>query len=206
MDINYFDLVVAVVILLLGIKGILNGFFKELFGLIGIVGGIFIASRVSLDVGNFLNDAIFHFDTHSAISFVGFLSTLALFWLSMVAIGHFFKRLGALSGLGGLDRLFGFLFGSGKFFLIAAVIAYAVNNIQAVRNNIKEPMANSILFPILVETGGFVMQIDTGELTEKIPEVEMPKVPNVETNASGIIIERTKSLIHEVEDTVKSAK
>jgi len=202
MEINYFDLVVAIVIMLLGIKGILNGFFKELFGLIGIVGGIFIASRVGDGVGGFLNDAVFHFESHSAVSFMGFLLTLGLFWLTMIAVGHLFKRLGALSGLGAFDRLLGFVFGSGKFFLIAAVIAYAVNNIQAVRNNIKEPMADSILFPVLVETGSLIMHIDTGEVTDKLPKVDLPEMPK-ETNASGIIIERTKTLIQDVETNLK---
>lgn len=205
MDINYFDLVVAIVIMLLGIKGILNGFFKELFGLIGIVGGIFVASRVSESVGGFLNNAIFHFESASAVSFIGFLLTLALFWLSMVAAGHFFKRLGALSGLGAFDRLLGFVFGSGKFFLIAAVIAYAVNNIQAVRNNIKAPMANSILFPILVETGSLIMHIDTDEITEKLPEVDLPEMPNTDINASAIVIERTKAAIRDAGATLKAS-
>ena len=166
MDFNYFDLVVAVIILLLGLKGILNGFFKELFGLIGIIGGIFIASRVGDDVGTFLNDNIFHFESHAVVAFSGFLLTLALFWLAMVGLGFLFKKLGALSGLGAVDRIAGFVLGSGKFFLIAAVIAYALNNISAVRENIREPMQNSILFPVLVETGGAIMHLDTAQMQE----------------------------------------
>jgi membrane protein required for colicin V production len=31
MEINYFDLVASIIILLLGLKGILNGFFKEVY-------------------------------------------------------------------------------------------------------------------------------------------------------------------------------
>ena len=63
MDIHLFDLVVGVIILLLGLKGILNGFFKELFGLIGIIGGIFVASRIGASIGNLLNDIIFHLNS-----------------------------------------------------------------------------------------------------------------------------------------------
>ena len=73
MDFSIFDLIVGSIILLLGLKGILNGFFKELFGLIGIVGGIFIGSRVAKYVGTFLSDAIFKFDSPAAINFLGFL-------------------------------------------------------------------------------------------------------------------------------------
>ncbi len=168
MDFNYFDLVAAVIILLLGLKGLLNGFFKELFGLIGIIGGIFVASRIGDDVGKFLNDNLFHFESEAAVSFSGFLLTLAVFWLVMIGLGLLFKKLGALSGLGIVDRIAGFVLGSGKFFLIAAVIAYAVNNIKAIRDNIREPMKNSVLFPILVETGGYIMNLDPGAVREQV--------------------------------------
>ena len=46
MDLNYFDMAVGSIVLLLGLKGLLNGFSKELFGLIGIVGGLFVASHI----------------------------------------------------------------------------------------------------------------------------------------------------------------
>lgn len=196
MEFNYFDLVVAIIILLLGLKGILNGFFKELFGLIGIVGGIFIASRVGTDVGTFLNDNIFHFESHAVVSFSGFLLTLALFWLAMVGLGHLFKKLGALSGLGAVDRIAGFILGSGKFFLIAAVIAYALNNIKAVRENIAEPLKGSILFPILVETGGVIMHLDPEELksaTEDAADQSAEKIKTITIEHSDEIIDTVKS-------------
>lgn len=196
MDFNYFDLVVAVIVLLLGLKGILNGFFKELFGLIGIIGGIFIASRVGSDVGRFLNDNIFHFESHAVVSFSGFLLTLALFWLAMVALGHLFKKLGALSGLGAVDRIAGFILGSGKFFLIAAVIAYALNNIRAIRENIEKPLEGSFLFPVLVETGSVIMHLDPQELkeaTDKAAGEGTEKLKAITVEHSDEIIETVKS-------------
>ncbi len=200
MDFNYFDLVVAVIVLLLGLKGILNGFFKEVFGLIGIIGGIFVASRVSDSVGGFLNDNIFHSESHAVVAFSGFLLTLALFWLAMVGLGHLFKKLGALSGLGGLDRIAGFVVGSGKFFLIAAVIAYALNNITAVHENIKEPLKNSILFPVLVATGGAIMHLDP-ETVQKQADTTLQEgvegVKNVSDANADKIIDTVKSRLED---------
>ena len=164
MDINYFDLIAAITILLLGLKGILNGFFKELFGLVGIIGGIFVASRVGDSIGQYLSDLIFHFSNHAAISFTGFLVTLALFWALMVAVGYTFKKLSALSGLGIFDRILGFVFGASKFFLIAAVIAFAVSNVKALKPTLDSAFSNSVLFPVLVETGGFIMKIDPSDV------------------------------------------
>lgn len=190
MEANIFDLVAAVIILLLGLKGILNGFFKELFGLIGIIGGIFVASRVGDDVGTFLSDNIFNFDSHAVVSFSGFLLTLALFWLSMVLIGHLFKKLGAVSGLGPVDRIAGFLLGSGKFFLIASVIAFAANNINAVRDNLDDSLHDSVLFPIMVETGGKIMQLDPAQISDETADAiksGSEKVKNISIEHAGAI-------------------
>ena len=159
MEFNYFDLIVSIIILFLGLKGILNGFFKELFGLIGIVGGIFIASRFASEVGQQLSTLIFKFESSSAINFTGFLVTLAIFWLIMLGIGQLFKKLSIMSGLGPIDKILGFLFGASKFFLITAVIAHAVYNIKAVRMTIDDTLKNSIVFPILVETGSIIMKM-----------------------------------------------
>jgi len=168
MEFNYFDLIVTIIILFLGLKGIINGLFKEVFGLIGIVGGIFIASRLGDSVGQFLSDLIFNFSNSSAIGFTGFITTLALFWLLMIIIGYIFKKLSILSGLGPIDKILGFIFGASKFFFIAAVIAHAMYNIKTIKNSIDPLLNNSILFPILVETGGFIMKLDPIEISKDI--------------------------------------
>ncbi len=168
MEYSYFDIVVSVIILFLGLKGILNGFFKELFGLLGIVGGIFIASRVGDDVGQYLSDLIFNFDSHAAITFTGFLVTLAVFWLFMIFIGFVFKKLSSVAGLGIFDRILGFVFGASKFFLIASVIAFATYNVKAMRSTIDSTMQNSFMFPILVKTGNVIMQIDPIDISDDI--------------------------------------
>ncbi|MDO9266892.1 MAG: CvpA family protein [Sulfurimonas sp.] len=166
MDFSYFDIVISILVLFLGLKGIINGFFKELFGLLGIIGGIFIASRVGKDVGKFINESVLKFENDAAISFTGFLVTFALFWLFMIGVGIIFKKLSSLSGLGIFDKILGFIFSASKFFLIAAVIAYAVYNIKAMKENLDSIMKNSILFPVLVETGNAIMKIDPIEISD----------------------------------------
>ncbi|MEN4052437.1 MULTISPECIES: CvpA family protein [Sulfurimonas] len=193
MDINYFDLIAAIIILLLGLKGILNGFFKELFGLIGIIGGIFVASRVGDSVGEHLSELIFNFSNHAAISFTGFLVTLTLFWIVMIAIGYVFKKLSVMSGLGIFDRILGFIFGASKFFLIAAVIAFAVNNVKAFKPTLDSAFSNSVLFPVLVSTGGFIMKIDPSDVTQDINN----SVEDATRKVSDTIQEKTEELAQE---------
>jgi membrane protein required for colicin V production len=207
MELNYFDLVVGVIILLLGLKGILNGFFKELFGLVGIIGGIFIASRAGDSVGQFISDLIFKFENQAAISFTGFLVTLALFWLLMIATGMLFKKLSAASGLGPMDRILGFVFGSGKFFLIGSVIVYAMFNVNAIRKNLEPAMENSILFEAMVATGAFIMKIDPVELADDVNESVEQVIEKTGETVSDIaedaVAENAEAVIEEVQKQIE---
>jgi membrane protein required for colicin V production len=168
MEFNYFDLVASVIILFLGLKGVMNGFFKELFGLVGIIGGIFLASRIGDSVGQKLSDLIFNFQNEAGINFSGFLITLTTFWMLMLMVGYVFKKLSSLSGLGIIDKILGFAFGASKFFLIASIIAYATYSIKAIRSGLDSASNNSIIFPIMVETGGYIMKIDHTGISDSI--------------------------------------
>lgn len=203
MEINYFDIGVAVIIVLLGLKGILNGFFKELFGLIGIVGGIFIASRFGDLVGQKLSDLVFHFSNQSAISFTGFLVALIVFWIVMIILGQIFKKLSSISGLGIFDRILGFVFGVSKFFFIAAVIAFSVNNVKALKPTLESAFNDSVLFPVLVKTGGFIMKIDPSEFTSKVNESVETATENVKTKVHEVADEQVKQTVSEIKEELK---
>ncbi len=204
MDIHYFDIVVGVIVLLLGLKGILNGFFKELFGLIGIIGGIYIASRFGAEVGNSISDLIFHFDNQSAKTFAGFLLTLMVFWIFMTLIGITFKKLSNASGLGPIDKLFGFIIGSGKFFLIASVIFFAVNNIKTLQSNLAPLMEKSILYPILIETGDIIMHIDPTELSSDVKTSINEGVEKIQDASNKKISQKAKEMIEDVKKNIQT--
>jgi len=203
MEINYFDLVAAIIILLLGLKGIINGFFKEVFGLVGIIGGIFVASRVGESVGEELNSLIFNFSSPAAVSFLGFLTTLALFWLLMVLIGLAFKKLSSLSGLGPIDKILGFIFGASKFFLIAAVIAHAAYSIKAVKSTLDSSMGNSILFPIMVETGAFIMKMDPVGMSEDINKTIDSTTQALTERTNELVVESAQEKIEEIKQKLQ---
>lgn len=164
MEMNYFDVAIGSIVLLLGLKGLMNGFSKELFGLVGIVGGLFVASHIGGPIGTFLNDTLLHFETAAAVNLIGFVFTVGIFWLLMVALGAGFKRLSTLSGLGVLDQVLGFLVGASKFFFIMSVIIYALFSVTAIKENFGEKMKDSIFFEPMLATGDFILHIETGEV------------------------------------------
>lgn len=158
---NSFDVAVSAIILLLGLKGLLNGFFKEVFGLIGIVGGVFVASRLGGVIGKFLSDFFFHFESSTSVNLVGFIFAMAIFWLLMVSLGTVFKKLTSLSGLGSLDRILGFAIGSGKFFFIISVIVYALFSVNAIRTNFEDKLSDSFFYHPMFAAGSFILHLET---------------------------------------------
>lgn len=170
MDNNYFDIAIASIVLLLGLKGLLNGFSKEVFGLVGIIGGIFVASHLGGMIGKFLSDTLFHFETATAINLVGFVFALGIFWLLMIALGAGFKKLSSLSGLGALDRGLGFVVGASKFFFILSVIVYALFSVTAIQENFGADMEKSIFFDPMMATGNFILHIETDDVTSLLED------------------------------------
>jgi len=202
MEFSYFDIIISIIVLFLGLKGIINGFFKELFGLLGIVGGIFIASRVGDDVGQLISDSVFKFENSAAIGFTGFLVTLALFWLLMVVVGLIFKKLSSVSGLGIFDKILGFIFSAGKFFLIAAVISYAAYNIKAMRTNIDSMMQNSFVFPVLVEIGGVIMKLDPVEISDDINSTIQKSSDAIKESINATVKESATKIIDDAKKKI----
>lgn len=193
MDLNYFDVAVGSIILLLGLKGLLNGFSKEVFGMVGIVGGIFVASHLGGIIGHFLSENVFHFESQTAVNLFGFIFALGIFWLLMVALGAGFKKLSTLSGLGPLDRILGFIVGSSKFFFIFSIIVYALFSVTAIRENFGETMEKSIFFEPMLATGNFILHIETDKLPSFSDDTnESDKNSTADTFSTKVQPESTK--------------
>ena len=160
LDFNYFDAVIASIVVILGIKGMMNGFVKEFFGLIGLVGGVYIAARVADTAGAFIDKNLYHMENSTALQLIGFIAILALVWIIAVAIGSLFSSLTQASGLGPINRLLGFIIGGGKYFLIFALIVTALSNVTLVKDNLQKYVKDSALYPYLVETGSFLINLD----------------------------------------------
>lgn len=189
MDFNYFDVTIAAIVLILGIKGFMQGFIKEAFGLLGLVGGVYFASRLSDTAATFIDTNFLHLENASLLKLIGFLAILIVIWLSATILGSIFSKLTSESGLGFLNRLFGFIAGGGKYFLIFALIVTALSNVTLVKDNLEKYVNDSVLYPYLREAGSYLINLDTsamGLTMSNTTEVATPADINtsVEMNAS----------------------
>jgi len=128
----------------------------------------------------------------------------------MIMIGYIFKKLSKMSGLGTIDRLLGFIFGAGKFFFIAAVIAHSAYNIKAIKSSIDSSLSNSVLFPILVKTGGFIMKIDPTEVSKSIDETIDESTESIkekiDTTTTKIVNDTKEQIIKSMPDMTEDVK
>ena len=176
MDFNYFDVTIAAIILILGIKGFMQGFIKEAFGLVGLVAGVYFAARLAPEAASFIDTNFFHLENQSLLKLVGFLAILILIWLGATILGSIFSKLTNQSGLGFLNRLFGFIAGGGKYFLIFALIVTALSNVTLVKDNLEKYVKDSVLYPYLKEAGAYLINLDTSamglDMTETSKTIE----------------------------------
>jgi membrane protein required for colicin V production len=184
---NYFDITIGAIVLILGIKGFMNGFIKEVFGLVGLVGGVYFASRLSDTAATFIETNFLQLENTALLKLLGFMAILIIIWLSATILGSIFSKLTSASGLGFINRLLGFIAGGGKYFLIFALIITALSNVTLVKDNLEKYVQDSVLYPYLKKAGSSIINLDPKTLgLENSSTTEVLKdVANIkETNST----------------------
>jgi len=203
-NINIFDIVVLSLVALLGLKGLFRGFTKEFFGLVGIVGGVFVSSRIANTMGTFINNII-PMENENTVLLAGFIFSLVIFWIIAYVLGTILSKVFTLSGLGIFDRILGFSFGAGKIFLLFSIIAYAVTQVKSINDNLAPKMKNSIVFPILKDTGSYIIKLDTSnfqqEVTKHLDGVVESTKETIQDISTDELKQRAAELTKQLEET-----
>lgn len=188
--ITWFDIIIIAVVIILGIKGIINGLIKEIFGLIGIIGGVIIASRNANLVGDLISLYIYQL-SDSAEFFFGFLLALLVFWFVCLMLGNLLSKMLKMSGLGFVDRLLGFFVGAAKIFLVLAILAAIVSKISILNQKISPFFEGSKVYPILLSAGQFIMAMDVSKVKESVESGQIV-VPELLDSVEGVEENLTK--------------
>jgi len=154
-----FDGLILGITLILALKGFLNGVIKEIAGLVGIIGGFFLASRYYHQAGEFINTNLMTIPNKSAIDLVGFVGVFLLVWIFCIFLGFLFNNLIKVSALGFLDKLLGFIVGGLKFFLIVSIIVASLYHMEFLKKYIDKIVKDSVVFPISLEIGNDIMKL-----------------------------------------------
>jgi membrane protein required for colicin V production len=103
---NWLDIVIIVVAVLLGLAGLRQGIIRTVFGIAGLIGGIVLAGRYYGGLAALLSPAGATWANIAAYAII-LLATL----LVAGVIGHLVAKLVHFAALGWLDRLVGFILG-----------------------------------------------------------------------------------------------
>jgi len=168
--VSLLDLISIALILFLGIKGIFRGFIKEVFGLVGIIGGIYVASRYAQIAGEYIDHNFLNLQNKGSLYLIGFIAVLILFWLFAVMVGFLLQKLVHSSGLGPVNMALGFIVGAAKVFLIFSVIIYVFSNIGVFRASVDNIFKGSMMYPIFQEWGARIVKVDPSQfnVTDKV--------------------------------------
>ncbi|MDR3346416.1 MAG: CvpA family protein [Campylobacteraceae bacterium] len=183
---SWFDLVIVLVILAIGIKGVASGFVKELFAAFGIIGGIFLASRYSQDIGAFVSNNIYDVKNEAATQVIGFVVLLFIVWLVATIIGVAVSKLVDMSGFTSINKLLGFIFSSIKIFLVFSVLIFALSSIEFIREKMANALENSFMYKIFCDVGEQIVDIHPSQLPE-LPDIDSVIEPIV--NATSNVID-----------------
>ena len=170
---SIFDGIIIGITLLLAIKGFFNGFIKEIAGLVGIVGGLFLASEYYHKAGIFINNNLITIKNPSAIDLVGFIAVFIGFWLLAVFVGFLLSKILKVSALGIFDRILGFIFAGAKFFILVSVIFALLYKVEFVKEKIDTFTKNSKVFPIMIKIGDEIINLKSQNIQKSIKNVKI---------------------------------
>jgi len=171
---SIFDGVIIAIIIILAIKGFFNGFIKEIAGLVGIVGGLFLASKYYHMAGEYINNNLFTIKNPSAIDLIGFISVFIGFWILAVFIGFLLSKILKISALGIFDKLLGLIFSAAKFFILVSVIFALLYKIEFLKEKMNTYTKNSFIFPVMIKLGDKIINLKPEDITNNIKNVKIP--------------------------------
>ncbi|AFI04027.1 hypothetical protein HCW_03740 [Helicobacter cetorum MIT 00-7128] len=157
---NYIDLALIVVVVAFGIRGFYHGFVNEVAGMLGIVVGVYVASRYSVVVGQLFSEHLYNLRNETMTNLIGFLLVLALIWILFLAIGVILSKILVFSGLGIMDRALGFIFSCLKTFLVLSFILYALSKMDLMKNADIYLQEHSEVFPTMKGVASKIMHLD----------------------------------------------
>tara|TARA_B110000240_G_C13394977_1_gene408431 strand:- start:459 stop:947 length:489 start_codon:yes stop_codon:yes gene_type:complete len=159
---GYIDIFISIFLLYGFIKGLFKGFISEVASVIGLLSGIFLASKFNDDLSYYLQTFI-EWDENYLL-FLSFFILLVLTILIFSIAGKLITKLAKLIALGVFNKLLGGVFGVLKNVLVLSVLFFMFNMLNSSLELVDEnKLESSIYYNPLNE---FSIRISTYALQE----------------------------------------
>ena len=151
---NYLDIIIAILLLLFGIKGFRKGLIIEVVTLLAFAVGIYGAMHFSDFTAEHLQD--FVEINPKYLNTIAFVLTFILLVLLVNLIGRWVTNLIKAMNLNFWNKLGGFVFGVVKGVLLCSVLVLVLNNFQLLGVVKAEVREQSKLYPYIEQTVPYV--------------------------------------------------
>ena len=151
---NYLDIIIAIVLLLFGLKGLRKGLIIEVVTLVAFGVGIYGAMHFSDFTAAHMQDFM-EIDS-KYLNTIAFVLTFIILVVLVNLIGRLISKAIKSLNLGFFDKLGGFLFGIIKGVLLCSVLLMVLNNFQLLGVLKPEVKEKSKLYPYIEQTVPYV--------------------------------------------------
>jgi membrane protein required for colicin V production len=146
MDFQIIDMVIIGLVLFLAIKGLVNGFSKELFNFLGLIGGIAIAARSNKMVGesiiqqNILPEMFTQYQ-----DVIGFVAVFLAIWVLFNILSSMFSTFSS-EELSIVSRILGYIIAVARYGFIFTLIVFGFNNANFLKEKFSQYTQKSQIF------------------------------------------------------------
>jgi uncharacterized membrane protein required for colicin V production len=163
MGFHLIDMIIVGLIFFLAVRGLLNGFAKELFNFLALIGGIAVAARTNTVVGKFISEQnILPELSPDFQKLIGFATVLIVLLIIFNIISSLSSRFRS-NNLGVISRLLGYLISAARYVFIFSLIIFGINNADFLREKLSKHYEGSKLFQPMVQIGAKLLDVDQTE-------------------------------------------
>ncbi|CAA6822931.1 MAG: Unknown protein [uncultured Sulfurovum sp.] len=163
MGFHIVDIIIVVLVAFLAIKGLLNGFLKELLSFISIVAGVILAARYNTTVVELINEQKLVPQIPDDFSkLIGFVLIVISIWLVIGFISSLVSRV-TPEPRGFLSRIAGYILSAARYVFIFSLIIFGVSQSDFFKKSATKFKAETQLFQPMTECGATILNIDLNQ-------------------------------------------
>lgn len=194
---HYVDIAVIIIVAVLGLRGLKNGLIHEIMGVLGVVLGIYFASKYCIDGARYIELVGLSFENRHILLMFAFILILALVWIGFLVLGVIVARFVViLPEIAIINYFGGYVFSALKYFVILCVVVYGLTQVGFLKDPIKNLTEGTRSYPIMYEVAEKIMSIEAlQDLQKQYVEVEETAKKEVKKAATKAANEVVKSVI-----------
>lgn len=158
MDFQNIDIVMIGITLFLAIRGLVNGFSKELFNFLGLIGAVFVASRFNDIVGKLIIEQnVLPPSMEQYQKVIGFIAVFVGIWIIFNIISSIFSSSSPSEEKGIISRILGYAIAIVRYIAIISIIIYGFNNSDFFKEKFSKYTEESKLFEPISNIGAIIL-------------------------------------------------